>query len=85
MERSICEQIWGEKSVFQGVERMTTLRKEFFASVNVNIDILELLHSGIAIFNHRAKLMFANATYKKMYRLDDTCMGLDAMEFFLRC
>lgn len=62
---------------------MTTLREEFFASVNVNIDILELLHSGIAIFNHRAKLMFANTTYKKMYRLDDNCIGLDAVEFFL--
>ena len=62
---------------------MTTLHEEFFASVNINIAILEMLHSGIAIFNHRAKLMFANATYKKMYRLDDTCIGLDAMEFFL--
>ncbi len=57
--------------------------EEFFDAVNVNIDILEMLHSGIAIFNHRAKLVFANTTYKKMYHLDDNCIGLDAIEFFL--
>ena len=62
---------------------MTTLREEFFASVNVNADILEPLHSGIAIFDHRGKLMFANTAYKKMYRLDDSCVALDATEFFL--
>lgn len=62
---------------------MTSLHEDFFASVNVNIAILEMLHSGIAIFDRQAKLMFANAAYKKMYRLDDSCTGLDATEFFL--
>ncbi|MDO5537134.1 MAG: sigma 54-interacting transcriptional regulator [Desulfovibrionaceae bacterium] len=55
----------------------------FFESVGVNRAILEPLHSGIAIFNSQARLVFANATYKKMYRLDDSCIGLDATEFFL--
>lgn len=62
---------------------MTTSPENFFTSVNVNIDIFELLHSGIAIFNDKAKLMFANSTYKKMYNLTETCTGLDATEFFL--
>ena len=62
---------------------MTAAQAAFFASVNVNIAILEMLHSGIAIFDRHAKLQFANATYKKMYQLDDNCIGLDAVEFFL--
>lgn len=58
--------------------------QDFFASINVNTAILELLHSGIAIFNNQARLMFANKTYRKMYRLqDDKYVGLDATEFFL--
>ena len=58
--------------------------RDFFASINVNTSMLELLHSGIAIFDNKAKLMFANRTYRKMYRLaDDKYIGLDAIEFFL--
>lgn len=57
---------------------------EFFASINVNVEILEKFHSGIAIFNSDAILVFANDTYKKMYRFDDReILGLDAREFFL--
>ena len=33
---------------------MSTPREDFFASINVNRDILEPLHSGIAIFNSNA-------------------------------
>ena len=49
----------------------------------VNIATLEPLHSGIAIFNDQARLVFANTAYKKMYRLDDSCLGLDATAFFI--
>lgn len=63
---------------------MSTPREEFFTSINVNIAILEPLHSGIAIFNSNSRLMFANAAYKKMYHLDDeSYIGLDATAFFI--
>jgi hypothetical protein len=63
---------------------MTTPREDFFASINVNRDILEPLHTGIAIFNRNARLMFANAAYKKMYHLDEeSYIGLDATSFFI--
>ncbi len=63
---------------------MGTYLDDFFASINVNINILELLHTGIAIFNKEAKLMFANNAYKKMYQLDDKdCIGMDATAFFV--
>lgn len=57
--------------------------EEFLHSINVNIATLEPLHSGIAIFNAQARLVFANTAYKKMYRLDDSCLGLDATAFFI--
>lgn len=62
---------------------MASPSEDFFASIGVNREILSPLHSGIAIFDARAKLMFANATYKKMYHLKDDCIGLDAVGFFL--
>lgn len=46
-------------------EKMASPSEDFFASIGVNREILSPLHSGIAIFDARAKLMFANATYKK--------------------
>ena len=66
-----------------GKDTMTTPLQEFFDSTNVNIDILEPLHSGIAIFNADSRLMFANSAYKRMYHLDDDCVGLDATAFFV--
>lgn len=63
---------------------MTTPLEDFFASINVNIDILEPLHTGIAIFDSNARLMFANSNYKKMYNLvDKNYIGLDAASFFI--
>lgn len=62
---------------------MMVLHGESLVSVNTNTDILELSHLGIVIFNHRARPMFANVTYKKMYRLDNTCIGLNVMGFLL--
>ena len=58
--------------------------EDFFASINVNIGILEPLHTGIAIFDGDARLRFANSNYRKMYNLDDkNYMGLDAAAFFI--
>lgn len=44
---------------------MQTSLKNFFASIDINTDILEPLHSGIAIFDSNATLVFANSAYKK--------------------
>ena len=57
--------------------------EDFLRSIDVNIATLEPLHSGIAIFNDQARLVFANTAYKKMYHLDDSCLGLDATAFFI--
>ena len=57
---------------------------EYFEKINVNVEILKLFHSGIAIFNLDAILVFANNAYKKMYHFEDReIMGLDAKEFFI--
>lgn len=62
---------------------MTSLADSFLASVNISKEIIEPLHTGIAIFDNNAKLVFANVTYRKMYHLGDDYWGLDCRELFL--
>lgn len=62
---------------------MYTSLKEFFADIDINTDILEPLHSGIAIFNSDAKLVFANNSYKKMYNIGNDYIGISATSLFI--
>lgn len=56
----------------------------FFSSIRVNVEILEKFHTGIAIFNKDALLVFANTAYKKMYRFKERdIIGLNAIKYFL--
>lgn len=58
--------------------------KEFFDSININTDILEHFHSGIAIFDSNANYLFANSAYKKMYHLEDKdFIGMSATSLFI--
>lgn len=63
---------------------MQTSLKNFFASIDINTDILEPLHSGIAIFDSNATLVFANSAYKKMYNINDKeYIGISATSLFI--
>ena len=62
---------------------MTLSTDSFLASVNISKEIIEPLHTGVAIFDNNAKLVFANTTYRKMYRLGEDYWGLDCRDLFL--
>ncbi len=63
---------------------MYTSLKDFFVSIDINTDILEPLHSGIAIFDSNANLVFANNAYKKMYNIEDKeYIGMSATSLFI--
>lgn len=51
--------------------------------MNISKEIIEPLHTGIAIFDNNAKLVFANTTYRRMYRLPEKYWGLDCRDLFL--
>ncbi|MGN1038557.1 MAG: sigma-54 interaction domain-containing protein, partial [Mailhella sp.] len=51
---------------------------------SINTEILELLHSGIALFNRDARLVYANPAYLEMYHLDkNSYVGIRATDLFL--
>lgn len=63
---------------------MSDFPKDFFSSINLNPDILEPLHSGIAIFDKNLRLIFANSAYKKMYNIDKkNYIGINASSLFI--
>lgn len=63
---------------------MQQYRKDFFSDVNINTDVLEPLHTGIAIFDKNASLVFANEAYLQMYNLSSKdYIGLSAGDLFV--
>lgn len=60
------------------------IQQRFFRRVDINPDVLEPLHSGIALFDHNAVLVYANSAYLKMYKLNkNSYIGIKATDLFL--
>ena len=63
---------------------MHQCQKDFFSQVNINTDLLTPLHTGIAIFDRDAFLVFANEAYLQMYNLTGKeYIGISAKDLFV--
>lgn len=63
---------------------MEQRRKAFLDLVGINTDILEQLHSGIALFDRTGMLLYANKAYVQMYAFGDKpYLGMRAEDLFV--
>ncbi|WP_298033123.1 sigma 54-interacting transcriptional regulator [uncultured Desulfovibrio sp.] len=63
---------------------MQPCQKDFFSQVSINTDVLTPLHTGIAIFDKNALLVFANEAYLQMYNLTGKeYIGISAKDLFV--